>query len=132
MPSNAHLRAVAPQFLVVDLAAACAFYVERLGFRVAFVHEGFYAAVERDGITLHLKLSDDPDPAREFKRRGEHLDAYFAVDDVAALYAEYEGRGTTFAQPLTATPWGTQEFVVHDPDGFILYFSQAAHVKVGI
>src|SRR5262249_25683076 len=88
--TKAKLITIAPQFLVLDLQAACAFYVEKLGFHVAFTHGGFYAGVERDGMMVHLKLSDEPDPSRQAKQRDEHLDVYITVDDVAALYAEFQ------------------------------------------
>ena len=120
----ASLRSVAPQFLVLDLKAACAFYEEKLGFRVAFIYGDFYAGVERDGIMIHLKLADAPDPSRKVKQRDDHLDAYIAVDNVAALYEEFESRGVKFAQPLASKPWGTREFVVWDNSGYILYFGQ--------
>src|SRR5215469_735667 len=98
--TEAKLIAIVPQFLVLDLQAACAFYVEKLGFRVAFTYGDFYAGVERDGIMIHLKLSDEPDASRQAKQRNDHLDVYIRVDDVAALYSEYQSRGVTFAQPL--------------------------------
>ena len=120
------LTAITPQFLVLDLQESCAFYVEQLGFRVAFIHGDFYAGVERDGITIHLKLSDAPDLSREAKQRDGHLDAYIAVDDVAALEAEYRSRGVLFAEPLETKPWGMREFVVWDNSGYILYFGQTA------
>ena|SRR5579862_6565912 len=120
----AQLISIAPQFLVVDLEAACAFYVEQLGFRVAFIHGGFYAAVERDGVTVHLKLWDNVDLSREAKQHEDHLDAYIGVEDVEALYTEYQGRNVTFAQPLELKPWGAREFVVWDNSGYILYFGQ--------
>ena len=117
---------VAPQFLVLDLQSACAFYVDKLGFRVSFTYGDFYAGVERDGIKIHLKLSDAPDPSRQIKQRDGHLDVYITVDDVAALYAEYQSRGVVFSQPLETKPWGMQEFVVWDNSGFILHFGQDA------
>src|SRR5579871_4901924 len=123
--TEAKLTAITPQFLVLDLQAACAFYVEKLGFRVAFTYGGFYAGVARDGITIHLKLSDGPDPSRQAKQRDDHLDVYITVDDVAALYAEYQSRGVRFAQPLETKPWGMREFVVWDNSGYILHFGQA-------
>jgi uncharacterized glyoxalase superfamily protein PhnB len=122
--TGAKLITLAPQFLVLDLQIACAFYVEKLGFRVAFTYDDFYAGVERDGIMIHLKLSDTPDPSRQAKQRDDHLDVYITVDDVAALYAEYQSRGVVFAQPLEAKPWGMREFVVWDNSGFILHFGQ--------
>ncbi len=122
----AKLIGIAPQFLVLNLRAACAFYVEKLGFRTAFTYGDFYAAVERDGIVIHLKLADEPDPGRQVKQRDEHLDVYITVDDVATLYAEYQSRGVEFAHPLEVKPWGMREFVVWDNSGFILHFGQAA------
>jgi uncharacterized glyoxalase superfamily protein PhnB len=109
---------------VLDLAEACAFYRDKLGFQVAFIYEDFYASVERDGIALHLKLSDEPDPGHAFKHRNEHLDVYIATDRIQALYEEYQNRGVAFLQPLHNTDWGTQEFVVEDNSGYILYFAQ--------
>jgi uncharacterized glyoxalase superfamily protein PhnB len=91
---------------------------------VAFTYSDFYAGVERDEVVIHLKRSDEPDPSRAFKRQGEHLDAYVTVEDVDALYEEYRSRGVPFARPLETTAWGTREFVVIDPDGYILYFGQ--------
>ena len=122
----AKLIAITPQFLVLDLQAACAFYVEKLGFRVAFTYSDFYAGVERDGIMIHLKLSDVPDASRQIKQGEDHLDAYITVEDAAALYAEYQNRGVVFAQPLETKLWGMREFVVWDNSGFILYFGQDA------
>lgn len=124
--SRARLASIAPQFLVLDLEATCDFYVEKLGFHVAFRFGDFYAAVERDGVSIHLKLSDEADPSRAVKQRDEHLDVYITVDDVEALYAEFQGRGVMFAQPLEAKPWGMREFVVWDNSGFILHFGQKA------
>ena len=123
---EAKLVTIAPQFLVLDLQAACDFYVTKLGFRVAFAFGDFYAAVERDGILIHLKLSDEPDPSRQVKQRDEHLDVYITVDNVEGLYAEFQSRNVVFAQPLATKPWGMREFVVWDNSGYILHFGQAA------
>jgi uncharacterized glyoxalase superfamily protein PhnB len=124
--TGARLTSIVPQFLVLDLQAACTFYAEKLGFRVAFIYDDFYAGVERDGVMIHLKHTDTPDPCRQAKQLQEHLDAYINVDDIAALYAEYQSRGVSFAQPLETQPWGKREFVLYDADGFILYFGQDA------
>ena len=124
--TEAKLNAITPQFLVLDLQETCSFYVEKLGFRVAFIFDDFYAGVQRDGITIHLKHSDSPDPSRQFKRREDHLDAYITAEDVAALYAEFQSRDVVFAQPLETKPWGMREFVVWDNSGYILHFGQNA------
>ena len=124
--TTAKLEKIVPQFLVLDLKAACDFYVEQLGFRVDFEYEDFYAGVVRDGVMIHLKLSDTPDPCRQAKQQGDHLDVYITVDDIEALYAEYQSRGVKFTQPLQTKPWDMREFIVWDNNGYILYFGQNA------
>ena len=64
--------------------------------------------------------------SRQAKQRDGHLDAYIRVDDVAALYAEYQSRDVMFAQSLETKPWGMREFVVWDNSGYILHFGQDA------
>ncbi len=122
------LTSLAPQFLVQDLEAACAFYCRALGFEMAFRYgePPFYACVVRDGVMLHLKQTDDPEPSRRFKLEGEHLDVYIQAGDIDALHDEYVARGVPLFKPLQATPWGTREFAVQDPSGYILYFGQPA------
>ncbi len=38
------------------------------------------------------------------------------VDDVDALYQEYQRSGAIIRQPPTNMPWGTREMNVQDPD----------------
>jgi len=118
------LRSIIPQFLCLDLIRSRRFYCERLGFEFLFQYEDFYAAVGRDGLTIHLKLSDEPDPSRTFKREHEHFDVYFEVQDIDAAYEEFSTAGVVFDHNLHRTPWGTREFTIADPDGYILYFGQ--------
>lgn len=124
--SPAKLRSLAPQFLVLDLQEARAFYQDKLGFQVEFAYQDFYASVQRDGITIHLKLSDEPDPSHAFKHQNEHLDVYISTDNIEVLYAEFQSRGVNFLKPLHTTEWNTREFVVQDNSGYILYFGQTA------
>ena len=116
--------ALAPQFLTQDLKSAISFYTGQLGFHEVFQFDGFYAAVARDGITIHLKHSDEPDPSRAFKRRHEHLDVYITTDDVDSICTELLERGVALLQPIHDTEWNTREFVVEDRDGYLLYFGQ--------
>ena len=122
----ASITAAAPQFLVVKLDESLAFYEQRLGFSRDFVYEGFYASVSRDRAVIHLKCAPKLDAERAHRRSGDHLDAYLSVSGVADLYAELVGRGAPITRPLARQPWGTHDFYVEDPDGYILCFSEAA------
>jgi len=52
----------------------------------------------------------------------EHLDAAAGVDGIEAFYAQCAANGATIIKPLTVTPWGTKDFSVEDPDGYIISF----------
>ncbi|MBY0280466.1 VOC family protein [Candidatus Binatia bacterium] len=118
------IRNAAPQLLVDDLARALAFYEQRLGFRRDFVHDEFYASVSRDGAVIHLKCAPKLAAERAHRSDGEHLDAYLTVAGVVELHAELVGRGAPIAKALGARPWGTVDFYVEDPDGYVLCFAE--------
>jgi lactoylglutathione lyase len=119
---RARLTSLAPQFLVDDLGAAVAYYRDKLGFTFSEPYDGFYAVGTRDGLELHLKEAPQLAGEREHRRRNEHLDAYAGVDDVEALYEECRARGATIAKPLSQRPWGTKDFYVEGPEGYIIGF----------
>ena len=52
----------------------------------------------------------------------EHLDASSGVDGIEAFYERCVANGVAILKPLTATAWGTRDFYVEDPDGYILCF----------
>lgn len=121
----AAISSAAPQFLVDDLARALAFYEQRLGFRRDFVHDDFYASVSRDGAVIHLKCAPKLAGERAHRRSSEHLDAYLTVTGVDELHAEIVGHGAPIVKALGARPWGTVDFYVEDPDGYVLCFAQS-------
>ena len=122
----ASILAAAPQFLVAKLDDALAFYEQRLGFSRDFVYEGFYAGVSRDRAVIHLKCAPRLEAERAHRRSEDHLDAYLVVSGVEELHAELVRRGAPISKALEEEPWGTRDFYVQDPDGYVLCFSEAA------
>jgi catechol 2,3-dioxygenase-like lactoylglutathione lyase family enzyme len=120
----ASITAAAPQFLVEKLDASLAFYEERLGFSRDFVYEGFYASVSRDRAIIHLKCAPKLEAERAHRKSEEHLDAFLIVAGIADLHTELLARGAPITKPLEQRPWGTRDFHVEDPDGYILCFSE--------
>jgi catechol 2,3-dioxygenase-like lactoylglutathione lyase family enzyme len=121
----ASITAAAPQFLVAKLDDSLTFYEQRLGFSRDFVYENFYASVSRDRAVIHLKCAPKLEAERAHRRAEEHLDAYLAVSGVDELHRELAARGARITKPLERRPWGTLDFCVEDPDGYILCFSEA-------
>jgi catechol 2,3-dioxygenase-like lactoylglutathione lyase family enzyme len=115
------LTSFAPQFLVDDLARSIAYY-RKLGFTFGEPWDGFYAIGELDGLELHLKEAPKKDAERQHRREHEHLDAAAGVDGIEAFYEQCITNGATILRPLTATAWGTKDFYVEDPDGYIISF----------
>jgi catechol 2,3-dioxygenase-like lactoylglutathione lyase family enzyme len=118
---KARLTSFAPQFLVDDLARSIAYY-ERLGFTFGDPWEGFYAIGTRDGLELHLKEAPKSEAERQRRREHEHLDAAAGVDGIEAFYAQCVASGATILKPLAPTAWGTKDFYIEDPDGYIIAF----------
>ena len=115
------LTSFAPQFLVDDLARSIAFY-QALGFVFGEPWEGFYAIGTRDGLELHLKEAPRLEAERSHRRTNHHLDAAAGVDGIETFYARCVAAGVTIVRPLADTPWGTRDFYVEDPDGYIIAF----------
>ena len=111
--SQPRVTSFAPQFLVDDLARSIAYY-EKLGFTFGEPWDGFYAIGHLDGLELHLKEAP--------KDEHEHLDAAAGVDGIEAFYARCTANGVRIIKPLAATAWGTMDFYVEDPDGYVVSF----------
>lgn len=129
LPSEAtrdigRIAAIAPQFLVDDLARAVTYYRDRLGFVLDFEYDGFYASVSRDGCAIHLKAATRSGADRAGRRENEHLDAYLSVSGIETLWRELQSRGALVVKPLGERPWQCIDFYVEDADGYLLCFSQ--------
>lgn len=118
------INQISPLLLTRDLEQAIYFYVRHLGFILNFVYEDFYAGVEKDGHSIHLKT--DYNAAREKPVRGDNyeLDLLFSVDNVATLFEKISKKGIEIVQPLREMPYG-KEFYIADPDGHVLAFVEA-------
>jgi catechol 2,3-dioxygenase-like lactoylglutathione lyase family enzyme len=122
--SSATLTGIAPQLLVDDLPRSIEYYCRCLGFELDFTYDAFYASVSRDGCAIHLKAAPKTVADRAHRRQREHLDAYIALRNVAALHDELRSRVALVTKPLEERPWSCRDFYVEDPDGYILCFSE--------
>jgi catechol 2,3-dioxygenase-like lactoylglutathione lyase family enzyme len=118
---KARLTSLAPQFLVDDLERSIAYY-RRIGFDFGEPWEGFYAIGTLDGLELHLKEAPKNQEERRYRRENEHLDAAAGVEGIEAFYDQCVANKAMIIKPLSATAWGTKDFYVEDPDGYIISF----------
>lgn len=79
-------------------------------------------------LTIHEDLTPAEssawkvDPAPE--RRGWGVYLTFPTDDLEGTYGKLARIGAEVLTTPCSTPWGTRMFLVKDPDGYLLEFSQ--------
>lgn len=124
--AKAKLTASAPVLLVADVVRAAAYYRDQLGFEVKLYHQPpTFSIVSRDACTVMLAQASDPTRiVPNWKIHSSTNNVYFWVDDVDALYAEYQASGAIIDYTLYDTPWGTREFGIQDIDGYDVTFGK--------
>ena len=96
-----------------------------LGFAFGPPWGGFYAIGRCDGFEIHLKCAPKTAEDRANRHQHDHLDVYAGVEGVDALYEACQGKGATILKPLAT--WGTKDFYLEDPDGYIIAFGEVVH-----
>ena len=130
------MSALVPELDVADLEASLGFYVKTLGFKVRYRRrEDRFAYLEREGAELMLEEAEGP--GRRFRTAplehpyGRGMNLQIACSNVARLHAKVIAAGGEVIIPLE-TRWyrtgpkeaGNRQFVVADPDGYLLRFFQ--------
>jgi len=122
MEADMPISGVIPQLRTTDLAESIRFYTIKVGLKLEFQYQDFYAGIRVGNQVFHLKLVDEKDPSIEFVEKGEHFHLYLETTDVAATAATLKRNGVRLVKDLHETPWGTREFVIKDNQGHTLYF----------
>lgn len=100
-----------------DLERSIRFYVDQLGFTLAFRDGGTptnYVGLRRGGVELHMQFQYDHEMST--------LRLRIRVDDPDSLFDEYRSKGLALATPPKNTPWRTREFGLYDVDRNALTF----------
>lgn len=99
---------------VANLDKAKHFYEEVLGFEPG----GYYAPTRwqsykcQEGV--YFAIGEAP---------GSTNETCFTVENIEAFWSQIKDK-VEVVSPLEKTPWGTYRFVIKDPDGHLLAFSQ--------
>jgi len=122
-------KALSPNILVADVEKSIAFY-ELLGFeKIAQMPEHGkpqWAMMKEDQVTLMIqdKTSAESDlPFRYTNGQNAGVLLYCDVDDVDQLRSRIEGHALVVKE-IHSTFYGTNEFVIADPDHFLLIFAE--------
>ena len=94
----------APVLRVADIPRSLAFYRDRLGFTVEFVHESLYAGVCRDGCHIHFKCSPPTPRDQAAFECQEQIDIYIGVKNAEMLSESFAAAGIAFWFPCVTCP----------------------------
>jgi uncharacterized glyoxalase superfamily protein PhnB len=123
------LRSAVPVFLVGDIASTMEWYQRHLEFEVhTFPDRAPYAfcVLINGGVEIMLQALAGYEKRRDFERRvGGVWDAYLRVDGVVELYeAMSRADDVKMLEPIKRQSYGDTEFVVEDPNGYVLVFGE--------
>lgn len=106
-----------------DVAEAIDYYVEKLGFELAFKYpedKPEYVGIRRDNVSLHLQWH-----AEESFEKVERLQLRFVINNVDELFEEYKIHDLmNMNENPIITDWGTYEFSFYDLNMNGLFFYQ--------
>jgi catechol 2,3-dioxygenase-like lactoylglutathione lyase family enzyme len=125
---------IVPELDVADLSRSVSFYVDVLGFRVRIERpEERFAYLTRGPVHLMLEQADGP--GRRFRTApleypfGRGMNLQIEVPDVDQLHTRAVRAGAAIHIPLEKRWYrrggeetGLRQFVVVDPDGYLLRF----------
>jgi serine phosphatase RsbU (regulator of sigma subunit) len=99
-PGHAYLRIHTVNVYVRDQERSVQFYLEKLGFRVAFdarlpTGQRLIAVSPPDGTAVLTLIQPDPDSS-QYRLIGRPTQVAFVTEDVAATYREWRRRGVHF------------------------------------
>lgn len=116
-------QTVIPQLRISQAARSLVFYVEQLGFAVDWQHQF------EPGFPLFFQLTREEQTLFLTEHTGDCEvggAVYFLVPDAQACHAAFAAQGVIATNAPSATPWGTVEFLLTDPDGNRLRFASDA------
>ena len=122
-----NLESISPFFIVKDLQASIAHYIDRLGFELDFegpAGDPYYARVSRDGVGLMLKaiLPGVLPCPNHTRHEWARWDAYIYTLDPDPLFDEFSRRGASFVKALSFIDDGLWGFEIADADGYVIAF----------
>jgi catechol 2,3-dioxygenase-like lactoylglutathione lyase family enzyme len=129
------LNALTPELYCSNLGVSLAFYTGTLGFKILYQRpEEKFAYLEREGAQLMLEelgIGRRWQTAELTRPFGRGMNIQIAVSDVGKLYSTVKKEGCAVFLDLEEKWYrrdnillGNRQFLVQDPDGYLLRFAQ--------
>ena len=121
-----------PNLIVADVSRSLAFYVDVLGFTRGFTvpDEGPLVFGSVTSGPVEIFFNESVTATKEYPSLGGRPiglsgTLFIEVADIASYYAQLEPR-VTIVTPLFTQWYGMKEFVIADPDGYLITFAERA------
>lgn len=124
---KAKITASAPILLVADVQKASAYYRDRLGFKIdqSYGEPATFAILSRSDFQLFLSGVDEPRHiVPNYKVVQNMWNVYFWVDDIQALFSEFQTNGAIIDYEIENKGNGVFEFGIQDLDGYEIAFAE--------
>lgn len=128
-----------PNIIVDDVNSTVRYYTEKLNFRILMgvnsekqgstEYESdklIWAMLTLNGAELMLQQVDSiAEELPQFRKSttGDSLTLYFRIENLSHYYEEIN-ESVDIVKPPYKTFYGTNEFILRDPNGLFLYFSE--------
>ena len=129
MTMPAKLNSAAPVFQVADVGETMRWYEAHLSFKPhpfprTPPHQ--FCVLVRDPVEIMLQRIEDAAPLDVYRRRGAGVwHVYLRMAGVNELYeAVRDNAAIEIVETPNKQPYGDTEFVVRDPNGYLLVFSE--------
>ena len=136
-----NMNPLVPELYVSDFERSLAFYRDMLDFQIMYMRaEERFAFLEREGAQLMIEQSTDPERiwvvGELAQPYGRGINLQIRVSDVDGLHRSLAAAGIAFFVALE-DKWyrrddhllGNRQFVIQDPDGYLLRFFGDLGVK---
>jgi catechol 2,3-dioxygenase-like lactoylglutathione lyase family enzyme len=125
-----HLKRLTPNLLVANVERSLAFYTEILGFErgMTVPEQSPFVFAQVTSGSIEIFLNDAAGAVKEYpvlagKPLGTSGTMFVEVEGIRALHAELAPK-VTIVMPLITQWYGTMEFVIADPDGYLITFAE--------
>lgn len=125
------MKSIIPALAVADIEKSVAFYSEVLGFDVTMTIPGedgtlVHASINRGDAAIMFGKRDTSNPHDQGQLgAGVALFATVADDeDIDAYFQRVKAAGATVVQEPTDQFWGHRDWIIADPDGYLLWIGK--------
>ena len=114
-----------PVIATSDVLGTVRYFEQTLGFKQQWIwgDPPVYSGVRAGGALLYV--THDPELASTIRERRLAPDIVLWVSDIDSVYAHHRATRANITEELTARPWGVRQYVVREPNGYLLKVAES-------